>query len=118
MDYANRKYSARAVGWVVQLCRSWLSLGKAPQISHGRKFQWDNTVVKTTTTTKKVQKYSFAKKAPETQKALDLTEQTGDECPSVSSLAEGATHFAGLQHGTALLFHQSLLLLSLLRVAR
>ena len=30
------KHPACTVGWVVQLCHSWLSPGKATQISHGR----------------------------------------------------------------------------------
>ena len=30
------KHPARTVGWVARLCRSWLSPGKATQISHGR----------------------------------------------------------------------------------
>ena len=30
------KHPACTVGWVARLCRSWLSPGKAPQISHGR----------------------------------------------------------------------------------
>ena len=30
------KCPACTVGWVAQLCRSWLSLGKATRISHGR----------------------------------------------------------------------------------
>ena len=32
------KLPACTVGWVAQLCRSWLSLGKATWISHGRNF--------------------------------------------------------------------------------
>ena len=30
------KHPARTVGWVVRLCRSWLSPGSATRISHGR----------------------------------------------------------------------------------
>ena len=30
------KHSACTIGWVVRLCCSWLSLGKATQISYGR----------------------------------------------------------------------------------
>ena len=30
------KHPACTVGWVARLCRSWLSLGKATPISHGR----------------------------------------------------------------------------------
>ena len=40
------KHLVYTIGWVTQLCQSWLSPGKATQISNGKKSQWDNTVVK------------------------------------------------------------------------
>ena len=38
-------------GWVARLCCSWLSLGKATRISHGRNSHWDNKVYKIQKTT-------------------------------------------------------------------
>ena len=40
------KHPTCTVGWVARLCRTLCSTGKANQISHGKKSQWNNTVVK------------------------------------------------------------------------
>ena len=45
MDYGNTKTTSMH-GQLGSVCHSWLSPGKATQISHGEKPKWDITVVK------------------------------------------------------------------------